>query len=403
MTRCLWLARAAPYPMNDGASIATAKSIEGLADTGAAIVTLGFAAPAGWTSSQPPTRDPRVEWRIVDGDPRRQLPSLASLLPLVAAQHRTRAYRALLAKALEEPWDAIMVDHYAMAWVLPDLSAARNALGERPVIAHLAHNFETEVSRSILRDYRGDPLRKGLLYLNSRKTAALEVQIARTCDLVVALTDEDAASFAALAPGLKTLVCFPGHDGQPAAPRTVATAQRRVCMIGSLRWIAKQMNLEAFLKVADPLFAAAGITLDIIGDAPAEFVARLTPGLKATRFLGFVDSLPEAVKGYRMGLVIEETGGGFKLKTLDYIFGRLPVAALEGSFRGIPPAVADNFILGATALALARAIVERIDDVQDLDRRQARAFEAADGAFSWSANGRKLLSAFQALARREAT
>lgn len=394
MTRCLWLARAAPYPMNDGASIATAKSIEGLAGTGTDVTALGFAAPEGWTSSEPAARDPRVEWRIVQGGPRRALPALASALPLVAARHRTAAYRAMLKKALAEPWDAIMVDHYAMAWALPALAAARDATGRRPVIAHLAHNFETEVSRAILRDYQGDPVRKGLLYLNSRKTEALETRIAQTCDLVVALTDEDAASFAGLAADLKTLVCFPGYDGERAAPRRTADAERRICMIGSLRWIAKQMNLETFLKVADPMFHAAGITLDIIGDAPPEFVTRLTPGLKATRFLGFVDSLPEAVKRYRMGLVIEETGGGFKLKTLDYIFGRLPVAALEGSFRGIPPAVAVNFIMGATAEKLAQAIVARIDDTEDLDGRQARAFDAAGGAFSWTANGRKLLAAF---------
>lgn len=396
MTRCLWLARAVPYPMNDGASIATAKSIEGLADTGCAITVLGFSAPQGWNSGEPVTPDPRVEWRVVEGEPGPALPALASALPLVTARHRTPTYRAVLAKAIAEPWDVIMVDHYAMAWALPPLRQARNARGQRPLIAHLAHNFETEVSSAIVRDYKGDPLRRGLLYVNSRKTAALEKAIATECDLVVGLTDEDARSFEALAPGLRTLVCPPGYDGERAPPWSVATAGRRICMIGSLRWIAKQMNLEAFLKVADPLFAAAGVQLDIIGDAPPEFSAKLAPRLKATRFLGFVENLASAVRDYRMGLVIEETGGGFKLKTLDYIYGRLPVAALQGSFRGIPAAVAENFVLGGTAEALARSIVDHIDDTDDLDRRQSQAAAAAEGVFSWTANGRKLLQAFEA-------
>lgn len=396
MTRCLWLARAVPYPMNDGASIATAKSIEGLADTGCTITVLGFSAPLGWNGGEPVTPDPRVEWRVVEGEPSASLPALASGLPLVTARHRTAAYRAALAKAMAEPWDAIVVDHYAMAWTLPQLRAARNGTGKRPLVAHLAHNFETEVSAAIVRDFKGDPLRRGLLYVNSRKTAALETAIATACDLLVALTEEDAHSFAALAPGLRTLVCPPGYDGAGAPPWSVATAGRQICMIGSLRWIAKQMNLEAFLKVADPLFAAAGVQLDIIGDAPPEFTGKLEPRLKATRFRGFVEDLAGAVRSYRMGLVIEETGGGFKLKTLDYIFGRLPVAALKGSFRGIPAAVAENFVLGDTAEALARAIIERIDDTEDLDRRQNQAAEAAKGMFSWTENGRKLLQAFQA-------
>ncbi len=396
MTNCLWLARAVPYPMNDGASIATAKSIEGLAETGCAITVLGFSAPQGWNSGEPLTPDPRVDWRVVDGGPGPSLPALANGLPLVTARHCTRAFRAALDDALAEPWNAIVIDHYAMAWALPRLKRVRNARGERSLIAHLAHNFETEVSDAIVRDYKGDPVRRGLLYVNSRKIAALEKSIAAKCDLVVALTEEDARSFEALAPGLRTLVCPPGYDGERAQPWSVASASRRICMIGSLRWIAKQMNLEAFLKVADPLFASAGVQLDIIGDAPPEFVAKLAPRLKATRFLGFVENLANAVRDYRMGLVIEETGGGFKLKTLDYIYGRLPVAALEGSFRGIPATVAENFVLGATAEALTLSIIDRIDDTDDLDRRQRQAAEAAEGVFSWTANGRRLLQAFQA-------
>jgi glycosyltransferase involved in cell wall biosynthesis len=395
MTRCLWLARAAPYPMNDGASIASAKSIEGLADAGADIVCLGFSAPEGFIPAGAAARDARVEWRVVKGSPLPPPLALPSRYPLVAARHATAAYRRSLVEALAEPWDAIMLDHYAMGWALAPLQRARTAGGGRPVTAHLAHNFETEVTRAIQKDFRGDPVRKGLLYLNRLKTEALERRLAQGCDLVVALTAEDAASFRALSPKLETLVCPPGYDGPRAPPRSLAGTGRRICMIGSLRWLAKQMNLEAFLAVADPLFAAAGVELDIIGDAPEDYVARLAPRLKASRFLGFVDDLGEAVKAYRMGLVIEETGGGFKLKTLDYIFGRLPVAALEGSFRGIPAAVAETFVMGSTAEALAQAVVERIEDVGDLDRRQTRAFDAAGDAFNWRTNGTKLLEAFR--------
>jgi polysaccharide biosynthesis protein PslH len=56
----------------------------------------------------------------------------------------------------------------------------------------------------------------------------------------------------------------------------------------------------------------------------------------ATRFLGFVADLEPIFRGVRIGIVGERTGGGFKLKALDYIFNRVPVAAIKGSIAGLP-------------------------------------------------------------------
>ena len=38
------------------------------------------------------------------------------------------------------------------------------------------------------------------------------------------------------------------------------------------------------------------------------------------RFLGFVEDLETIFRSVRIGIVAERIGGGFKLKTLDYIF-----------------------------------------------------------------------------------
>jgi hypothetical protein len=103
----------------------------------------------------------------------------------------------------------------------------------------------------------------------------------------------------------------------------------RALILGSAVWLAKQMNLIEFLATVDELFYQMGIELWVDGNVPDHL--RVKNHFHATRFLGFVADLEPIFSSVRIGIVAERTGGGFKLKTLDYIFNRLPIAAIRGS------------------------------------------------------------------------
>jgi glycosyltransferase involved in cell wall biosynthesis len=96
-------------------------------------------------------------------------------------------------------------------------------------------------------------------------------------------------------------------------------------------------------------------------------------------------------------LVIEETGGGFKLKTLDYIFNGLPVAALRGSLEGVPDAVAAHFLVEGNVSSLGNAIIATIGDEQRLCSMRSGALAAAKNKFDWGNNARSFISALQDL------
>jgi hypothetical protein len=104
-------------------------------------------------------------------------------------------------------------------------------------------------------------------------------------------------------------------------------------LFGSALWLAKQMNLIEFVEAADELFARQQIELWVVGRVPDHMQGRK---VRATRFLGFLEDPQPIFRTARMGIVPERTGGGFKLKTLDYIFNRIPIAALNGSTAGLP-------------------------------------------------------------------
>jgi len=163
--------------------------------------------------------------------------------------------------------------------------------------------------------------------------------------------------------------------------------------MGSFRWVVKQENLARFIEVADPSFARHGIQLDVLGDVPEELLRRLRHRCQATRFHGFVQDVGELFTQARIAVVPEVIGGGFKLKFLDYFFGRVPVATLSHAATGLPPELFAQTLACETLSALVEVIVNNIDCVEKLNRMQDSAFVHSSARFTWQEQSIKLKQA----------
>jgi glycosyltransferase involved in cell wall biosynthesis len=390
--RCLWLARAMPFPWTAGDRIYTAKLAGALAAAGVDVTFAGLEGEA------PPSAMPGIRWHIVPGAQRGKQASLASPMPLVAARHATPAYKTAVSElAARGPWDAVVVDQYGMGWVLRNPAL----LAGRPVVVFVTHDHEESVTGMQWQDRTaGLPKRLALLQ-NHLKTRWFERWIARRSDLITTITEADAALFGAHVPDTPVLPLVPGYDGTRVAERAVGPDRpRAVVLFGSYRWSAKQANLRIFLDQADPLFAAAGVEIRVVGDMPEDFRRALEGRYRAARFTGFVEDPAPHLAGARLAVVAEPIGGGFKMKLLEYIFNRVPVAALEVCASGLPGEVRAQMLLAPELDGLLQAVLAAIDDVPRLDALQRGAFLAADGAFDWADRGFALRDAM--LRRRAA-
>jgi hypothetical protein len=108
--------------------------------------------------------------------------------------------------------------------------------------------------------------------------------------------------------------------------------------------------------------------------------------------VGWVDDLGVELSQARLGIVAEPAGGGFKLKSLDYVFNRLPMTALVGSVAGLPLA-ADDLILCKDEASLAAASVAILDDLDRLNRMQNSAYTACQPLRGWVKQGQQFLDA----------
>ncbi|MFT3719909.1 glycosyltransferase [Pseudorhodoferax sp.] len=365
------------------------------AQAGADLTCVGFPGEsAGAVPSDWPLR-----WRLVAGAPHGTARALASTMPLVAAAHATPAYRRLVGELALQPWDFVVFDHYAMGWAMAPFRQGPAG----PVLVHVAHDHEASVYASLVRGFKGSVFKRAGLWQNWRKTQALERRIARTVDLVTAITPDDSGRFRVDAPGTAGLVLTPGYDGTVSGrTRMPVDTPRHVVMVGNYQWVAKSENLRQFVAAADAEFHRNGITLHVIGSMPQALASELRASTRATVLHGFVDDIAPHFANARIAVVPEEIGGGFKLKFLDYIFGRVAVASLTHATAGLPAEVRDAMICRDRLPALVQAIVEQIDDTETLDRMQADALAAAQARYRWEDRGTALLEAVAGLAARRA-
>jgi peptidoglycan/LPS O-acetylase OafA/YrhL len=397
--RCLWIARYIPYPLDAGAKVYSAKLAESLAEAGAMVRFLGFGDVRAV-----PERGAGIEWRQVPGNKRGYAAAAFSSLPIAAAIDATRAYRTLLESQLGERWDAIVFDGYGSGWALNRCLAHRGEAKSPPaVLVHVSHNHEANLWQLMAGECRGSALKRIALRSNANKASTLERRLVRAADLLTTVSDEDRRSLGAALDDTRAIVLTPGYDGWSAPARRIgADTPRRVILMGSFQWVVKRENLVRFLALADPVFLEHGIELDVIGDVPADLLPELRARCRATRFHGFVSDVEPLFARARLGVVPESIGGGFKLKFLDYIFGRLPVATLSQAAAGLPPELRRTLLTNDTLDGLVRAIVSHMDRIGELNRMQERAFALAHERYRWNTRGDELRQAIAKLQQQAA-
>lgn len=403
--RCLWLTRKFPQPAKSGELIYSGGLIAALAEAGAELTVIAHdndESPVGEGAARTRHRDEKgIDWRL--GTPRLngRVMSLATGLPSDSYRLMQGGPGAEFHEALSgEKWDAVIVDHAAMGWALkPFLRSFRNGAGEdRPKLVYVSHNHESRVRRKVA-EFSRDSFPKSLaMRWDAQKYAAQESALCRNADLVTAITDADAAAYRQEFGDRRFLSLTPGYAGPKWADRIIDEKRpRRVVMTGSFEWIAKRLNLERFLEMAVRPLEKAGVELQIVGKTAESFRQTIVGQYPAVSFEGNVPDVSPYLGESRMGLIVEIVGGGFKLKSLDYVFHGLPIAGLSDAVQGLPLESPGEILLMTSVPLLINEVVAAIDDIDRLNRMRQAALRKCEAAFEWKDRGRVLFDALSEL------
>lgn len=390
--RCLWLTLADPEPRHNGQFIYSGGLIDAMRSAGGEVEVLGLRRAEspkgnGW-------REDHVVWWLPHGEPHSHWASLASALPHTAHRCRTAGMRRTLDELLlHGDWDGIVFDGISVGWALPRVLDYYAGRSSRPRLIYVSHNHEESV-RAQIAESQPLFLKRQAVRLDALKVSWLERDLVDSVDFVTAITPEDLSLYRRRRCDKPMGVLTPGYCGRRVEERQLtADLPRRAVIVGSFDWIAKRMNLAEFVDIADPLFARADAKLQAVGSADEAFLTQLREKATATEFTGTVPEIDPYLDQARIAIVPERNGGGFKLKVLEYVFNRVPVFALSGSFAGVPLRHNDSVMLFPDHAALARGVLEAIDDLPLLNRLQERAFAVCRNQFDWSSRGRQILTA----------
>ena len=391
--RCLWLTRLLPYPPSFGGDfIYSSHLIESIARAGVEVTVL-----CTDNGGRPPAVA-GVGWRVAPASGRRAAFSLGSPLPAIAYRSSTKALEGRLRDTLsDQVWDAVVFDNVATGWALDLITQAVGS--QRPAFVYVSHNHEESVRRQLASKYKGSPVQRWGLSFDALKARLLERRLVDAADLVTVNTREDESLFRERAPEKSFLVVTPGYDGAVNPKRRFTTdLPRRAVLVGSFGWIGKQQNLLAFLRAAAPRFRAAGAEIEVLGSMPSSFARELRDKFPRVRSTQPAGGLAPYLRRARIGVVPEEIGGGFRHKVLEFVFNRVPVAAVSGCVAGTPLLPGESILEYADLPSLAEGVLQVMDDFDLLARMESAAFDACSDRFDWSDRGEILAHALAELA-----
>lgn len=270
--------------------------------------------------------------------------------------------------------------------------------GSRIPTLLVTHNAEA-MARLGLAERGRHFLVRSALHWDAKKIKWHEMQALKSFDEVTAITPDDAAYMRRIV-GREVLAVVPGYDGIRLANHMITRkTKRQAIVLGSFLWEAKRQNILDLVQAAFEHFTRANITLKIVGMAPASLIE----AMKAFPFVeitGAVDSFEEYLLESRIAIIAEGVGGGFKLKSLDYIFHKIPMAILNGSTLGVPLSPGKNFFGYDTVDELAEGIVREIDNLDKLNDMATASYHACENSFDWDSRAQSLNDLIERLVRQ---
>ena len=284
-------------------------------------------------------------------------------------------YAAAVERALAEH-DFVLahVDSLDLARYLP-------LLGELPV-ACTHHNVESQLLRR--RALTEPLLRRAYLNLQASKLERLEKEWLPRVAINVAVSDDDAQTFAELAPQARIELAPNGVDVDYFTPGT-GEEQAGTVFVGGTNWFPNRDALEWFHRDILPELRALGEA------GPVTWIGRCSAtdkekfgGPDGVVFTGYVPDVRPYL--HRAACVIAplRVGGGTRLKILDaWACGSAVVATTQGS-EGLARIDGHNILIADEPRAFAQAIQRVLNDASLRAALGHAGREAVERRYSWT-------------------
>ncbi len=373
------------FPLDQGGKIRTANILR-LMKGGAFEMILASPAPANaatYESEIAGICDRFLGWPEPKASRIGRVLALADNVPVAVATDRSTRGRKIIASALAERPDIVLVDFPHAAVLLPDTLA--------PASAIFTHNVEAEIFERHAKVARG--LWRPVWRDQSRKMHAFEGETLRRFDSVIAVSARDADALKRLydlklVELIDTGVDLDFYAFAPAdrAP-TFDASGGTIVFTGAMDWRANIDGVAFLMDEVWPLVLRSRphARAVIVGrNPPEDLVAKARAQGLAWQFTGFVDDIRPYVAEGHVYVIPLRVGSGTRIKAFEAMSMGRPVVSTTIGVEGLDVTSGEHFLAADNAPDFAAAILRLLDDsaLRETLARGARA--RVEARFAWA-------------------
>ncbi|MBL7936451.1 MAG: glycosyltransferase family 4 protein [Bacteroidia bacterium] len=394
----LQLCNKAPYPSNDGSSIAICTLAEGIADNGIELHLLAINTKKHYKPEENIPSDFKQKTNYKSIYRNTDTSALGAFLNLFSAQSYFvsrffyKAYEEQLIKKLQaQTFDIVQLEGVFMCTYIPTIKKYSKAK-----IVLRSHNVEHQIWERHLTQEK-NKAKKTYLTLQNNRLKSFEIDAFNTVDAIVTITDEDKKIISSICPKTPIHTCLTGVNlnnyKQILQPKKVNT----LFHFASMDWMP---NVEA----VDWLMANVwGKVLETKPDAKLILAGRGMPERfkkLASDNITIIDDVKDSAEFYStydIMLVPVWSGSGLRIKLVEGLaYGKAIITTSIGA-EGIPYSSQKDMIIADSADAFAEAIINLLSNTDFKHNLQNAARALAQNHFDYKLLASDLVTFYKSL------
>ncbi len=356
--KILQLCNKAPYPANDGSSIAICSLAEGLADNGVELHLMPVNTKKHFKPEESIPSGFKTKTHYQSVFKNTNTSAVGALLNLFSSQSYfvsrfffSEYKEQLIKKLTGHNFDVVLIDGVFMASYIPLIRQHSKAK-----IVLRTHNVEHQIWERHLAIEKNQ-LKKAYLTLQNKRLKNYEISAFNQADAIATITDEDKKNIASMVPGKPITTCLTGIDLERYKFITEAAKPNTAFHFASMDWMP---NVEAVDWLMNEVWNEVekklpGATLVLAGRGMPERFRNMAN--TTINVITDVESSADFYATYDLMLVPLWSGSGLRIKLVEgFAYGKAIITTSIGA-EGIPYRHGHDVIIADTANDFAQAIV----------------------------------------------
>jgi len=249
------------------------------------------------------------------------------------------------------------------------------------------HNVEAMIWKRHY-EVQTHPIKKKYLQDQWRKTVRYERDQCRRFDMVVAVSEEDAATMRREYTLENVAAVATGVDTEFFRPQgTVEKLPHNLVFTGSMDWLPNEDAIRWFTEDVLPRIKSEvpDVTLTVVGRNPSAALRELAARDDSIKVTGRVEDVRPYMEKAAAYIVPIRIGGGTRLKIYEAMAMEIPMISTTVGAEGLPLEGEAEILFADTAEDFARRVVEVLTDERLANELAARAATKVRERFGWEA------------------